>query len=115
MVTSYEQHRTDNRRRLILIIVRWNPVRIMRIDYYLVVVVVVDYYYLLEVMSCCTVVSRMMNLFVIVYVHDYYDADEHYCHATATRSTIVSTTPVIHHIHSIEIGAVLSSCPVLPS
>ena len=25
--------------------------------------------------------------------------------ATATRSTIVITTPVIHHIHSIEIGA----------
>ena len=61
----------------------------MRIDYYLVVVVV-DYYYLLEVMSCCSVVSRMMNLFVIVYVHDYYDADEHYCHCHCHP---------IHHCH----------------
>ena len=48
----------------------------MMIDY----LVVVDY--LLEVMSCCSVVSRMMNLFAIVYVNDYYyDAEhEHYCH-----------------------------------
>ena len=100
---NYEQHRTDNRRPLILIVFRWNPIRMMMIDY----LVVVDYY-LLEVMSCCSVVSRMMNLFVIVYLHDYYDA-AHYC--TATRSTII-ITPVIHHIHSIDIGAVLSPCPL---
>jgi len=63
----------------------------------------------LEEMSCCSVVSRMMNLFVIVYVHDYYDL----CTTTtADRSSIVITPPAIHHhIHSIEIGAVLSSCP----